>query len=159
MIKTKIKSKEHYKKLLELYKQIIEMEKLEAEIKNKKIKSKGIVKKIHSLFDKEKKSIVIVQDGLIKYANPRAIKLVGYAPEELIGTPFASYLHHEEVSKVSKLYQKRLAGEDIPNIYETIIYHKDGSTIPIEVRASAIKYHGRPADFVVIKRIVKRRKR
>jgi len=119
------------------------MEKLEAEIKNKKIKSKGIVKKIHSLFDKEKKSIVIVQDGLIKYANPRAIKLVGYAPEELIGT---------------KLYQKRLAGEDIPNIYETIIYHKDGSTIPIEVRASAINYHGRQADFVFIKKVVKKKK-
>jgi len=134
------------------------MEKLEAEIKNKKIKSKGIVKKIHSLFDKEKKSIVIVQDGFIKYANPSAIKLVGYPLEELISKPFASYLYHEEVSKVTKLYQKRLAGEDIPAIYETRIYHKNGNTIPIEVRASAIRYHGRPADFVFIKRIGKRKK-
>jgi len=82
------------------------MEKLEAEIKNKKIKSKGIVKKIHSLFDKEKKSIVIVQDGLIKYANPRAIKLVGYAPEELIGTPL-NCIRNDWQAKISQIYTRQ----------------------------------------------------
>lgn len=151
-MKNKIKSKEHYRKLLELEKQIIKMEKLEAEIEQKKMKAKEIENKIHDLFSKDKKAVVIVQDGFIKYANPRAAKLVGYPPEALVGTPFASYLHHEEIPKVTKLYQKRLAGEDVPNIYETRVYHKNGDIIPIEVRASEIKYHGRQADFVIIKR-------
>ncbi|MFQ5722418.1 MAG: PAS domain S-box protein [Candidatus Aminicenantales bacterium] len=158
-MKDKIKSKEQYKKLMELHKQIVEMEKLEVEIKNKRIKTKDIESKIHDLFSKEKKTVVIVQDGFIKYANPRAAKLVGYPPEELVGKPFASYLHHEEIPKVTKLYQKRLAGEEIADIYQTRIYHKNGDIISIEVRASKINYHGKPADFVFIKRISKRKKR
>ena len=157
-MKNNIQSKEQYKKMLELHKQIVEMEKLEAEREQKKIKIRDIENKIHDLFSKDKKAIVIIQDGLIKYANPRAIKLVGYAPEELIGKPFSSYLHHDEISNVTKLYMKRLDGEDVPSIYETRVYHKNGDTIPIEVRASEIKYHGRTADFVIIKRIVKRKK-
>ena len=159
MIEHKIKSKEQYKKMMELHQQIVEMERLEAEREQKKIKIRDIENKIHDLFSKDKKAIVIIQDGLIKYANPRAIKLVGYAPEEVTGKPFASYLFHEEISKVTKLYQKRLDGEDVPAIYETRINHKNGNTIPIEVRASEIKYHGRPADFACIRRVVKREKR
>lgn len=142
---------------MELHKRVVEMEKLEAEREQKKMELKAIEKKIHSLFDKEKDGIGIIQNGLIKYSNPDGASLLGYLPEELIDKPFAFCLHHEEITKVAKLYLKRLSGEDTPITYETKVYHKNGDVISIEVRASKIKYHGKPADFVLIKKIEKNR--
>ncbi|MFQ6037393.1 MAG: PAS domain S-box protein [Candidatus Aminicenantales bacterium] len=143
------------KKLMDLHHEIVKLEKLEAEIEEKKMKIHEIKKKIHGLFDKKNVGIAIVQDAVIKYANPYLTRLLGYTSEEFIGTPFVHYLHHEEISRVTRMYLDRLAGKDVPIIYTTRVYHKNGDVVRIELRASEIKYHGRPADFVFVKKIKK----
>lgn len=154
-IKDKDTSKEDLKKLLDLHRGITELEKLEAEREQKKNEINEFTRKIHKLFDHEKEGILILQDALVKYANPYLTGLFGYTPEEVSGKLFASYLDHEEISKVTKLYTNRLAGKDVPIIYETKALHKNGNTIRIEISASEIKYQGKPADFVIIKKIDK----
>jgi len=117
-----------------------------------------VERKIHELFSKKDTGIAIVQDAVIKYANPYLADLLGYTPEEFMGTPFALYLHHEEISRVTRMYLDRLAGKEVPIIYETRVYHKKGDIVHIELRASEIKYHGRPADFVFVKKVDKSKK-
>lgn len=153
--KDKDTPKEDHKKLLDLHRGITELEKLEAEREQKKNEMNEITRKIHKLFDHEKKGIMILQEAFIKYVNPYLTGLLGYTPEEAIGKPFVLYLDHEEIPKVTKLYANRLAGEDVPIIYETKALHKNGNTIRIEISASEIKYQGKPADFVIIKKIDK----
>lgn len=154
-MKDEDESKEDHKKLLDLHRRIIELEKLEAERELKKNEINEVSRKIHKLFDHEKEGIAILQDALIKYANPYLAGLFGYTPEEVIGKLFVSYLDHKEISKVTKLYTNRLAGKDVPIVYQTKAIHKNGNTIHIEISASEVKYQGKPADFVFIKKINK----
>ena len=152
-MKDEDESKEDHKKLLDLHRRIVELEKLEAERGLKKNEINEVSRKIHKIFDHEKEGIAILQDALIKYANPYLAGLFGYTPEEVIGKLFVSFLAYEEISKVTKLYTNRLAGKDAPIIYKTKAIHKNGNSIRIEIRASEVKYQGKPADFVCIKKI------
>jgi PAS domain S-box-containing protein len=107
------------------------------------------------MFDKAKEVITIIQDRQIKYVNPFVAELIGYTPEELIGASFAHYIHPDELPRLAKYYLQRIAGEDVPNVYTTVIKHKDGSDVPIEIKASVIQYQGRLADFAIVRKAKK----
>jgi PAS domain S-box-containing protein len=53
---------------------------------------------------------------------------------------------------LAKYYLRRIAGEDVPNIYKTVIRHKNGSDVPIEIKASVVQYQGRLADFAIVRK-------
>ena len=139
--------------LLELHQRITELDQLEIERKRVEEKLKKVEEKIHKMFDKAEEVITIVQDRQIKYVNPRVEELIGYTPKEIIGTSFAHYIHQDELPRLAKSYLQRIAGEDVPNIYETIIRHKDGSNVPIEIKASVVQFHGRLADLAIVRKV------
>jgi len=150
------KSKEQQlEELMELHQRITELQKLEIEREQIENKLRKIDQKINNLFDKAKEVMTIIQDRQIKYVNPFVTELIGYAPEELIGTSFAQYIHPDELPRLAKYYLQRIAGEDVPNIYTTVIKHKDGSDIPIEIKASVVQYQGRVADFAIVRKVIK----
>ena len=150
------RSKEnHHTELMELHQRITEIDQLEIERKRVENKLKKVEEKIHKMFDKEKEVITIIQDRQIKYINPNVEELIGYTPEEMIGTSFARYIHPDELPRLATFYLQRIAGEDVPNIYETMIRHKDGSDIRVEIKASVVQYHGRLADLAIIRKVAK----
>jgi PAS domain S-box-containing protein len=114
--------------------------------------------KYRNLVERANDGIVIVQDKLIKYANPRSAEIVGYPVEELTGTLFTDHVHPEELPRVVDSYQRRMAGEDVTPTYETVFRHRDGSKIYAEINAGIITYRGKPADLVVIRDITGRRR-
>ena len=132
--------------LLELHQRITELDQLE-------IERKRVEEKIHKLFEKVEEVITIVQDRQIKYVNPSVEELIGYTQKEMIGTSFAHYIHPDELPRLAKFYLQRIAGEDVPNVYETIIRHKDGSNVPIEIKASVVQFHGRLADLAIVRKV------
>ncbi len=103
-------------------------------------------------------AIVIVQDGLIKFANSHLLKNSGYAAEEIIGKPFRDFLAPESVDQVVAMNLKRVAGEPIATSYETAVKSKRSSRIMTEVNVSRIVYDGRPAFFAVIHDVTKYKK-
>jgi PAS domain S-box-containing protein len=141
--------------LMELHQRITELQKLEFERELAENKLRKIEEKIHKMFDKAKEVITIIQDRQIKYVNPFVAELIGYTPEELIGASFAHYIHPDELPRLAKYYLQRIAGEDVPNVYTTVIKHKDGSDVPIEIKASVIQYQGRLADFAIVRKAKK----
>ena len=101
--------------------------------------------------------IVIIQDELIKYVNPRIEDILGYNINEVIETDFKKYIAEKEVSKVAGFYQKRMKGEIIPSVYETILKHKNKGSVYVELSTGLINYKGKPADLVVIRDINQRK--
>ena len=81
----------------------------------------------------------------------------GYTEDEIIGTEFTRYIHPDELSKVADHYRRRIAGEHVPSIYETIFLRKDGSKLYAEVNAALINYQGNPADLVIARDITERK--
>jgi len=147
-------SKEKLEKdLMDLHERITELQKLEIERERAENTVRKTEEKIHKLFGQTKETITIIQDRLIKFVNPAVTGLLGYSPEELTGTSFAHYIHQDELPRLAKYYLQRIAGEEVPNIYNTVIKHKDGSDVPIEIKASVVQYQGRLADFAIVRKI------
>jgi PAS domain S-box-containing protein len=113
--------------------------------------------KYRNLVERANDGIVIIQDGLIRYANPSAIALSGQAPADFIDQPFTAYLHPEEKTKIKELYNRRVAGGATASIYETIFVRKDGQLVYAEVNAGLTAYQERPADLVFIRDITERK--
>ncbi|MFP3908678.1 MAG: PAS domain S-box protein [Archaeoglobaceae archaeon] len=111
-----------------------------------------------NLVERANDGIAIVQDDLVKYVNPRLTEMGGYSLEELIDTNFAKYIHPDEVSKAVDRYNRRMAGEDVPAIYETILKNREGDKLFVEVNAGITTYQGRPADLVILRDITERKR-
>ena len=114
--------------------------------------------KYRSLVEHAKDGIVIIQDGRFVYANPSLVAMSGSTLEELIGTPFVQHVAPEEIPKLKRYYQNRLAGMATDSMYETIFRARDGQRIHAEVNAALIPYQGREADLVIIRNINERKK-
>ncbi len=113
--------------------------------------------KYRNLVERANDGIVIIQDGIMKYLNPRLAEMGGYTIEEISGTPFTEYLHPAERPTVIDRYHRRMSGEDVEPVYETVLKGKKGSAINVEINASIISYEGKPADLVLVRDITERK--
>jgi len=109
-----------------------------------------------ALVEQAQDGIVLLQDGKIRYANSYAAGLLGYAVEELLGSPFEMYVPADRVQELADRYRKRMGGEAVPSVYEVALRHQDGSQVEIEVNAGLSIDEGRPADLVFIRDIRER---
>jgi PAS domain S-box-containing protein len=114
--------------------------------------------KYREVVERSNDGIGIVQDGLIKYANKRLAGIAGYSVKEIENTPFADHIHPDELPKVIDRYKRRMAGEEVPSIYITIIKHKNRGTLNVEVNVGIIKYQGGPAELVIVRDITDRKR-
>jgi PAS domain S-box-containing protein len=115
-------------------------------------------KKYSTLVEQSNDGIAIIQDGLIRFANPKILKIYGLTAGETLGKPFLDFVSPEYRDLVVDRYKKRMSGEKTPNIYELEILAKDGSKIPLEINASRIEYQGSPADMVIVRDITDRKR-
>jgi PAS domain S-box-containing protein len=135
----------------ELRQQISELEALEAEHERAQEALRESEEKYRILVEQANDGILIVQDGIIRFANRRLAEASGRIVAELLNTNFLDYLRPDEVPSVANRYQRRMAGEDVEQVYETVLLHKDGHEIPVEVNAGAITYQGRAAVFAFVR--------
>jgi len=104
--------------------------------------------------------LVIVQDFRIVFANAAFAKISGYSVDELLSLPAAqvqAMIHPEDQALVWGSFRDRLAGKEVPPVYEYRRIYKDGSIRWLEMHASRVDYRGRPAIQGAIIDITKRR--
>ncbi|MBA4367067.1 MAG: hypothetical protein C0403_05445 [Desulfobacterium sp.] len=114
--------------------------------------------KHRNLVERANDGIIMVQDGVIEYANPRIEEISGYSRVELLGKPFIDYIDSAESSRVGDHYLRHLSGEQIESVYETAIRHKDGRKIDVEFNSGVVPYRGRAAVLVIIRDISERKR-
>ena len=95
--------------------------------------------------------------GRIVFANPRLAALVGRDVTELVGRSLDEFVRSDEMPKISKRYQRRLQGEHVPGQYETVLNHKDGSAVPVEITAAITAWQGQSAIIVIVRDIASRK--
>jgi PAS domain S-box-containing protein len=113
--------------------------------------------KYRSLVERANDGIAIIQDGIVKFANPRLAEFRGEPLNKIIGSRFEKYIHPDERQKALEYYTRRMAGEKIPTTYESVLVRKDKSKVYVELSPGIIEYGGRPADFVVVHDVTERR--
>ena len=137
---------------------VAKLEELETERKRMEEVLRESEAKYSALVENSRDGIVILQDGVMKFVNTASLEIVGYTPEELLGIDFLKVVTPEDREMVMKRYADRMAGKEVPSIYEIALIRKDGITVPVEVNATFINYEGRPADLVVIRDITERKR-
>ena len=114
--------------------------------------------KYATLLEKSNDVILVLQDGLLKFANSKAAEITGFSIEDVLGKPFIDYVAPQYRELMISRYRRRLAGEDIPSKYESGLLNQDGSIISVEINASVIEYDGKPATLCMVRDITERKK-
>ncbi len=114
--------------------------------------------KYRLLVDNANEAIVVAQDGMLKFANPKTTEITNYLSEELTSMPFAQIIHPEDREMVFERYQKRLKGEQLLEKYPFRILTKEGNTKWVEINAILITWQGRPATLNFLGDITERKK-
>lgn len=136
------------------------MARIQSEIEDRAEAEKALrqsEQKYRNLVERANDGIVIIQDGMIRYANPSAVALSGQDPADFINQPIVEYLHPSEKAKIKRLYEERIESNALASIYETVFVRKDGRLVYAEVNAGLTTYQDRPADLVFIRDITERK--
>lgn len=115
-------------------------------------------KESHEIIERATDGITIIQNGVVRYANPRLAEMWGGTVEEIVGRSFTNYIHPDDLPAVADRYRRRIAGEEVPAIFETRLLRRDGSAIYAELNAGLIIYGGSLADLVIVRDISERRR-
>ena len=103
-------------------------------------------------------AILVVQDGEIKFANPKGAELSGYSIEELVSRPFVKFIYPDDIDMVADRYVRRLKGEAVPQIYDFRIIRKDGDIRWSELNAVPILWEDRPGVLCFMSDITERKR-
>lgn len=115
--------------------------------------------KYRAVVEHSNDGIIMVQDGLIAYANPKMAEIVGSTVERLIGSPIADHIDSADVDRIMHMHQRRMAGEEAPAMYEAILKHRDGGHVYADVNVSVTTYQRKPAGLAIIRDITERKRR
>ncbi|MCK5059061.1 MAG: PAS domain S-box protein [Candidatus Aminicenantes bacterium] len=109
------------------------------------------------LVERANDGITIIQDGLIKFVNPEITNMFGYSDEEIIEKTFIDVIWPQERKRIADINRRRIAGEEVENKYETVLLHRDGHKVYVEINAGLITYDNRPATLAFVHNAGERR--
>ncbi len=102
-------------------------------------------------------AIVVAQDGLIQFFNPKTVEMTGYSPVELNLIPVTDLVHPEDREMVSGRHQRRIKGEKVTPVYSFRLVTRDGRTRWVEINAVLFDWEGRPATLNFLSDITERK--
>ncbi len=115
-------------------------------------------KKYRSLVEGGNDGIVIIQDGLITYANARMAEMGGRSPKEVTGTPFTDHIAPEYHSTVADHYAAIMADDEVHTEFEIQLLSPQGQRTMVEINVSLIEHGGQPAFMALVRDISEREK-
>ena len=111
-------------------------------------------KKYRAMVENSPNLIGIFQDGVLKYVNNVGIHKLGWTYDELVSPsfdPIENIVSEKSRNLLKENVAKRFRGEDV-GPYEISLTRKDGSEIPVVVRAARIIYDGQTRNSVLLHR-------
>jgi len=116
-------------------------------------------KKYSLLIKNANESILVAQDGLLKFVNPKMLNLLEVDFEqELIDRPFPQFIHPDDRSQVVENYRRRMANEAAPPRYAFRVVTSKGIVKWVEINATLIEWQGKPATLNLLTDITDRKR-
>ena len=100
----------------------------------------------------------VMQDERVLFCNRAFAAMIGYTPEELIGSPAPGLIAPEDRDMVMGRQRSRLAGASLPETYEFRMLHADGTTrVPVVLSVGTGTYQRRPAVIGTVRDVSEER--
>ena len=113
--------------------------------------------KYRNLVESANEAILVAQNGIFQYANPKAEELFGYSQKEITSKPLSTFIHDKDRQMVVKRHEKRIKGVSLPEVYSFRIVNKDGATIWVELKVKLFSWDNQPATLCFMTDITKRK--
>ena len=110
------------------------------------------------LVDHASEGILISQEGILRFINPRIAELAGRSEEELAGKPLLDFIHADDRSVLVERYKRRQRGETVPAHEVFRLMRPDGEIVWIEFSGVDVDWEGRPAVLSFLIDITERKR-
>jgi PAS domain S-box-containing protein len=102
--------------------------------------------------------VVISRDGVVLYANPAAVRLLGYdSAADLVGGSMARFLEPTELATMRRRIERmRVTGESPTPPKEYPATRRDGTILTVEISSIFIDYEGKPAVLAFARDVTER---
>ena len=107
------------------------------------------------LIDNLNLSVIVVQNGVIRQANPNLLEVSGFASAELVGKGITNFVSPEQRDILVPQIQKCENGEFKRKKFEAKLLKKPGEWIVVEASALSVKYENAPASLLILNDIKK----
>ncbi len=115
--------------------------------------------KYRTLSDKLLSGIFIFQDGVIKYANPKMLRMTGLKIEQIINSPVSDLIHPEDLDSFYERNANDLLTPRSTSHFGFRLKNMKNEYIWCEIAASVIKYSGNQAVLANVIDITEHKKR
>jgi diguanylate cyclase (GGDEF)-like protein/PAS domain S-box-containing protein len=127
------------------------------ECRKAKVQSQYNELKYRNLVESANEAILVAQNGIFQYANPKAEELFGYLQKEITSKPLSTFIHKNDREMVMQRHERRMNGESQPEEYSFRIVNKDGATIWVELKVKLFSWNSQPATLCFMTDITKRK--
>lgn len=110
------------------------------------------------LVENANQAIVVAQDGVLKFANAAAERLIGYEAAELMSRPFTEFVHPRDREMVAEHHRKRMAHQETPEPYEMRVVDNQGNIRWLLNDGALIDWEGRTASLIIFSETTESRK-
>ncbi|WMW24996.1 PAS domain S-box protein [Methanolobus sediminis] len=124
-----------------------------SERKQAEAELKASEKKYSSLVEEGNDGIIIVQNGVLVFANMKFCEITGFSKTEILRRPFEDFLSIEYKRLVMTKFRKSLEKKKSSLKYEIELVSKEGHNTPAEINSSIIDHEGAPAIMAIIRDI------
>jgi PAS domain S-box-containing protein len=111
-----------------------------------------------TLVENANEAVVVAQDGMLRFVNPKTMEITGYSKEELTSRPFVEFVHPDDRETVVERHQRRLEGEEFFDVYPFRIIAGEGTIKWVEINVVLIEWEGRPATLNFLSDITARKR-
>jgi PAS domain S-box-containing protein len=95
-------------------------------------------------------AIAIIQDGVIKYGNPKVVERSGFTPDRFASMSFLDFIHPDDKAIALDRSNRRMKGEPVSDNIVYKLVDKDGKPYWDYVRFVEIVWDGKPALMVLM---------
>ena len=113
--------------------------------------------KYRSLVENANEAILVAQNGVFQFANPKAEELFGFSAEDLSAKSLSRFIHRTDSEMVMERHAKRLREEKLPDVYPLRIVNRDGKTIWVELKVRLFSWNNQPATLCFMTEIAERK--
>jgi PAS domain S-box-containing protein len=115
--------------------------------------------KFRNFADQSLVGIYLIQDGVLKYVNPKFSEIFGYTVDQCLNKmPFDELVYPEDLDAVKENVQKRLSGERKTVHYEFRGLRKNKEMVHLEIFGSSTIFNGKPAATGTLMDITERKR-
>jgi diguanylate cyclase (GGDEF)-like protein/PAS domain S-box-containing protein len=126
-----------------------------------KEKSQALVEsemKYRTLVERSLESILIIQEGLIKFVNPTLLRILNYDEKEMVGMDILRFIYPDDRELFSENLSTFSNSKQVESKLEIRMVHRNGEGIYMEILSTQIQYEGRPAILAALRNVHERKK-